>query len=174
MHQDSDEPTHRRALADIDLEEVAMALSNSEGGLYNPADNEVYLFAMGELLTGDDDERDPDEEGWMPIPSDDSRDAYRDMEDFVAAVSDPVMSDRLTRALEGRGAFRRFRNTVFEHDVLGPLWNRFLDARVESRALDWLVGNELVDEAEAADGLKRRADAADAALTDAAAWADRP
>jgi hypothetical protein len=34
--------------------------------------------------------------------------------DFAEAVADPVAAERLTLALEGRGAFRRFRDTV--HD----------------------------------------------------------
>ena len=56
---------------------------------------------------GDDDE--PEDRGLVPIESHGSRAAYGDMVTFASAVSDRRGRDLLQRALEGRGAFRRFR-----------------------------------------------------------------
>ena len=46
-----------------------------------------------------------------PIPS---FEAYEDMRDFVARVPDRRAADGLGRTIEGRGAFRRFKDTLYE------------------------------------------------------------
>jgi hypothetical protein len=75
--------------------------------------------------------------------------AYADIEDFVARVRDIRARDRLERAIVGRGAFRRFKDTLLEFPELRRGWFSFHDARGERRALDWLVERGIVDAASA-------------------------
>lgn len=44
-----------------------------------------------------------------------SRSAYRDMADSTGTVPDTWLRARLLRALQGRGAFRRFKDAI--HDA---------------------------------------------------------
>jgi hypothetical protein len=60
-------------------------------------------------------------------------------------VRDPRARELLERAIEGRGAFRRFKDTLFEFPELRETWFRFHDARMERRALEWLADEGLVD-----------------------------
>src|SRR6266498_6020979 len=86
---------------------------------------------------------DEEEEDWLdrgliriePIPS---REAYGDMEDFIDRVRDPRARDLLARAIAGRGAFRRFKDTLVELPELRDTWFAFHDARMERRAVAWL------------------------------------
>ena len=71
------------------------------------------------------------------------------MEDFIARARDPRARGLLERAIAGRGAFRRFKDTLFEFPELRQAWFRFHDARMSRRALEWLAGEGLVDEAAA-------------------------
>ncbi|KGJ77548.1 hypothetical protein GY21_07590 [Cryobacterium roopkundense] len=103
-------------MAEIDLETVTIAMSNGEGGYYDEVNNEVFIVIDGDVITGEDDEVDLDEVDWIGIEPDDSRVKFLDMLDFANSVTDDLLSDRLLRALEGRGVFRRFRDTVFEQD----------------------------------------------------------
>lgn len=168
---ESNEPSHHRALSDIDVDMVTFALSNGEGGYYDPSDGTVFIIYLGEVVTDEDDPADPDERDWVPIRPDDSRAAYLDMADFAAAVTDPLLSDRLTRALDGRGAFRRFRQAISEEgEPLYDLWARFSDALAEARSIEWLADTDLCDETEAALAVKARVAAADRALREAARW----
>src|SRR5919202_1231836 len=57
--------------------------------------------------------------------------------------------DLLERAIAGRGAFRRFKDTLFEFPELRDAWFRFRDTRMQRRAIEFLVDQGLVDEAEA-------------------------
>jgi hypothetical protein len=48
---------------------------------------------------------------------------YQDMADFAEGISDAAAGRRLARALQGRGAFRRFKNQLYEHhpELISPL-----------------------------------------------------
>jgi len=67
------------------------------------------------------------------------------MEDFIAQVRDPRARELLERAIEGRGAFRRFKDTLFDFPELRAAWFKFHDARMLRQALEWLADEDLVD-----------------------------
>jgi hypothetical protein len=83
---------------------------------------------------------------------------YGDMEDFVTYVRDARARDRLERAIIGRGAFRRFKDTLADFPELRRAWFAFHDARGERRAIEWLVEQGLVPPAGAEAALAERAD----------------
>jgi hypothetical protein len=70
----------------------------------------------------------------------DSRDAYRDMVDFIGTVSDRRLAERLSDAIRGRGAFRRFAGTLDREseDELSR-WFVFAGERRRGRARAWLA-----------------------------------
>jgi hypothetical protein len=92
----------------------------------------------------------PEDRGLVYVDPLESRVAYGDMEDFVATVGDPRARGVLGRAIAGRGAFRRFKDALLDFPELRAAWFALLDARMERRALEWLVDRKLVDQAEAA------------------------
>jgi predicted nucleotidyltransferase len=77
-----------------------------------------------------------------PIPS---REAYGDMQGFIGRVRDPSARDLLERAIAGRGAFRRFKDTLLDFPELRQAWFAFHDARMERRAIEWLAGQGLIE-----------------------------
>src|SRR5260370_24878451 len=110
---------------------------------FDPRTGEVEPHSTSSF---DDDDLagDPEERGlvWVdPVPS---GEAYRDLEDFVGRVRDPRAHDLLERAIAGRGAFRRFKDTLFEFPKLREAWFAFHDRRMESRAIDWLLDPVLI------------------------------
>jgi hypothetical protein len=73
------------------------------------------------------------------------------MADFAEAITDDRAGRRLARAIQGKGAFRRFKDELCEeHPDLLPAWYAFCDARATRRAVRWLADNSLIDD-EAAD-----------------------
>jgi Uncharacterised protein family (UPF0158) len=142
-------------LTKIDLEELAAALQDQGQSFYEHAwfvDRETGKLGFWTEDGGVDGEHpiELDEvEGVIiePIPS---YVWYRDMVDFAEGISDEPAGRRLGRALNGQGAFRRFKYELHEeYPELVPAWNAFRDARALHRAVEWLVDNELVDEASA-------------------------
>lgn len=93
-----------------------------------------YAIEMGELDPEDDD---PDR--WLSVTCEGSRSGYRDMEEFIAGVDDPRRAEALAIAIEGRGAFRRFRDALHRWPELVGEWHRFSDDRRIGRAREWLA-----------------------------------
>ena len=81
---------------------------------------------------------------------------YGDMQDFVTHVREPRTREALERALAGRGAFRRFKDSLLEYAELRRAWFDFHDARGERRAIEWLLDRGLVEPASAAAAVARR------------------
>jgi hypothetical protein len=139
----SDGDRSTRPIADIDLAGVAEALGDNSGETtwwYDPTNGQVEMAVPDSyLMDGDnEDEDDPYERGLVPIEPIGSRDAYRDMVEFAESVADARASDLLLRALEGRGAFRRFRDVLAGHPAERERWLAFRDRRHRARLLDWL------------------------------------
>ena len=76
------------------------------------------------------------------------------MADFAERISDDRAGRRLARAIDGRGAFRRFKAELHdEYPHLLPAWYAFRDTRARRRAVEWLVDHSLIDD-EAASQLR--------------------
>jgi hypothetical protein len=142
-----DEPSTLPIL-DIDLAGVAEALGDNSGETawwYDPTNGQIEMAVPDshEMDTEDDD--DPLERGLVPIEPIGSPDAYRDMVEFAESTASPHASDLLLRAIEGRGAFRRFRDTLYEFPDLSERWFEYSNAASERRAIDWLLDERRVD-----------------------------
>ncbi len=131
-------------LDQLDLGELCMALEDNSpehGWWLDPRSGELELWAE----FGDPPEEEhPEERGLVLVDPVGSDEAYADLEDFAEAVSDPRARDLLLRAITGRGAFRRFKDTLLEFPGLREAWFGFHDARLERRAIVWLADRDLV------------------------------
>jgi hypothetical protein len=69
------------------------------------------------------------------------------MADSAEAITDERAGRRLARAIQGKGAFRRFKDGLQEEypDLLSA-WYGFRDARARRRAVEWLADNSLIDD----------------------------
>lgn len=60
-------------------------------------------------------------------------------------MSDEAVERRLGRAIRGKGAFRRFKDELYEeYTGLVPVWHAFRDARAKRRAVEWLLDQDLI------------------------------
>lgn len=87
-----------------------------------------------------------DEHGFYRLPTSfDIRD-YDIMEDFVNTLSDS-MYDRLASAIQGKGAFRRFKDTVYYLGI-DQEWYDFQAASYKRKAAKWCEENGIEYEEE--------------------------
>jgi hypothetical protein len=104
----------------------------STGGYIDLESGEVidaYLVEYGDGNIDFDD--DPDR--WIAFDRAETKDAWNDMQAFVSSLRDPQTRDNGLLAIEGTGAFRRFRRFVDEHD-LGDQWVQVSEDRKYGRA----------------------------------------
>ncbi len=60
------------------------------------------------------------------------------MEDFIGRVDNPDRAGPLGVAIDGRGAFRRFKDSISRWPDDQERWYRFCDERRRGRARQWL------------------------------------
>jgi predicted nucleotidyltransferase len=101
---------------------------------------------------------DLDEAGFVNVDALPSSVGYEDMEDFIEQLSDRRARDLLQQAIEGRGAFRRFKDRLFEFPDLRQDWFTFRDARARRRAVEWLHERALISDQRASEAINTYAD----------------
>ena len=135
-------------LSQLDLEEIAMALSDQTDydhrWLIDPRSGQVAFWTSDTGLDGQNpvDLEDVDLTPIDPLPS---YVWYQDMADFADRLSNDAAGRRLARAIQGRGAFRRFKNALYEEfPELLSAWHTFREARANRRAVEWLADEGII------------------------------
>ncbi|MPZ67090.1 MAG: hypothetical protein GEU83_16815 [Pseudonocardiaceae bacterium] len=130
----------------VDLEELAGIIEGDPmdvGGVLDLHTGEVWHQSTIEYVRegGDDidvpDFDDPERCLW--VHGEGSRDGYRDMVQFIDTVADPDRADRLTIAVDGRGAFRRFKDVLARWPGESARWYEFSNERQRGRTRAWLA-----------------------------------
>ena len=142
----------------IDVEEIATALADQSDDehrwLIDPRTGELAFWTSDLGIDGENPIELDDLDLILidPLPS---HVWYQDMVDFADGISDRGAGERLSRCLEGKGAFRRFKNELYQgHPELISAWHTLRDARARVRAAQWLADEGLIEE-DAAHRFKR-------------------
>jgi hypothetical protein len=137
-------------LAGIEIEEIATALADQTDyehrWLLDPRTGQVTFWTSDTGIDGENpvEIEELDLISIDPIPS---YVWYQDMADFAEGISDDAAGRRLARALQGRGAFRRFKNQLYEHHPeLVSVWHALRDIRAQRCAVEWLLDQGLIDD----------------------------
>lgn len=131
--------------APIDLDELSALLEGDSS-----ESTTVYVdLVTGEAIGGEftdpallgedaaiDVDAEPDRWAWLERTEPGA--GWEDMQEFALRQRDSALRDRLTQAIEGKGAFRRFRDVV-DDEGLTPQWRVFSDDRRWGRARDALA-----------------------------------
>jgi hypothetical protein len=145
----------------INLSDLCEAIDN------NSLDYEHFLdLETGEILFVsdymDDEEtaglKDRIEENFKRyerIPEAGSNQGYQDMVDFIDTVDDERLVELLEVAIDGKGAFRRFKDVLLNYPDERERWFRFKDEKIEQRAMKWLEDINVTLSEEQQDGFER-------------------
>jgi hypothetical protein len=143
------EEKNKKAL-NINMDELCQAMED------NSYENKYFLdLETGEILLVseciDDEEKDKlgdriDEatDRYEPIPKAESHEGYQDMVDFIATVDSERLAELLEVAINGKGAFRRFKDVLLNYPEEREKWFKFKDERMEERATEWLDDIEVI------------------------------
>ena len=133
----------------VDLEILCAELEGdtelSTGGYLDLQTGEVINDVLTDpAMVGDDAAIDIDEEPdrWLRIEPAGSRDGWHDMAAFVARLPDTSLAAQLQHAIEGKGAFRRFRDLI-DAEGLTTAWRTFSTDRQLARARAWLAAHDV-------------------------------
>jgi hypothetical protein len=133
----------------VDLEMLSTELEGdldmSTGGYVDLHTGQVYDdSATDPMIVGQDAAIDVTQEPdrWLRFERIGSRDAWQDMAAFAARQHDEPLRHRLEQAMQGNGAFRRFRDLVHKED-LAAQWYAFSTDRRLGRAREFLAGKDI-------------------------------
>jgi len=129
----------------VDLEELANILEGDPvygGGRIDRRTGEIwpqpaidYAVEMGDEDQGESESS----EHWLRVECLGSVESYRDMEFFIGGVEDASEANPLTAAIDGRGAFRRFRDALDDWPEELDRWHAISEDRQRGRARVWLA-----------------------------------
>jgi hypothetical protein len=90
-------------------------------------------------------------EDYIPLPSKFEIHEWSIMERFARSLTDAAVSNELDAALHGRGAFRRFKDSVHRLGIADD-WYRFRDAALEEIAIEFLEAHGIAYQREPPQG----------------------
>jgi len=81
--------------------------------------------------------------GYMRVDPVSSREQYRWMERFIATVEEPDLHQKLVASIDGKGAFRRFKDVLMSFPVDRERWFAFRSERLRMAIEAWLEAHAL-------------------------------
>jgi hypothetical protein len=70
---------------------------------------------------------------------------YEIIEEFIGTISDAVVREELFGAIQGRGAFRRFKDGIIEHGV-EKQWYEYKEKKLKKIVIEWCKEKDLAIE----------------------------
>ena len=100
----------------------------------------VYIDEFTEELSEEEKEKIYDE--YLELPTKYDIDEYNMMEDFIETIDDDRLYNQLYIAINGSGAFRRFKDTCINFDVIDD-WYKYRDEKYKELAIEWCNDNNI-------------------------------
>ena len=129
----------------IELDKVVEALKFTNIEIkyyYNPDTEEIFMSNIGEFENLTEDELDELFEKSIILPTRYYINEYKMMQDFVKTIKDKKIKNQLYNYLYGKGAFRRFKDTCSNFNIIND-WYNFRNGRYKEIAINWCKKNNI-------------------------------
>lgn len=107
---------------------------------YNLSRDEVFLSNIGENEELTEDEIDELFEQSIILPTKYEINEYQIMVDFIDTIEDDEIKKNFQRLIQGKGAFRRFKDYCIEIDLIKN-WYDYKNEKFRKIAIDWCNQN---------------------------------
>jgi len=137
-------------LIDKIVEAVEMVDDSAEG-FYNRETGEiVWLYEFMDQTEREKAVEMVDEGDFIRLPDKYDIHEYSIMESFIYTLSLDKVQSELSRAIHGKGAFRRFKDSINYHSI-SDKWYAYRDNAYRNIAIEWCKNNKLICEDAEAD-----------------------
>lgn len=132
----------------IKLSELTMVLEDQIDDSYTVYDtqNETTLMVWDGMVNGDYDpdliEDIEDSDQYISMPDKYDIHEYEIMESYIKKLPSGNLQDKLWNAIQGKGAFRRFKDVLYDFDKAND-WFRYLEASYEEIGREWAKTNHV-------------------------------
>jgi hypothetical protein len=150
--------TNKAKIKDI-IEEMEMQIDGYRSFI-KIRTGEVFSVAEDDLIDAEDEKTMDDLQDWQienleianeivenfedykELPSKYEIDEYKMVKDFCLTIKDVKIQNILLITIEGKGAFRRFKDAVIELNIEMD-WYSFRDRRYKDLAIEWCQNNDI-------------------------------
>ena len=115
-------------------------MNNDEIEVYFNLKNQELVMSYNYELDEDDDENFNDV--LIRLPNQYEIHEYSMMESFMETIDDNILYNQLLIAIHGSGAFRRFKDTCINFNVIDK-WYKYRDKKYKEIAIKWCNDNEI-------------------------------
>lgn len=130
----------------IDWVELEGALENNSPELHsflNKATGDVVRIFRGSEGAEQRLREVEDDPDYLYIEPISSREQYRWMEEFIEATEEPNLKDKLNIAIDGKGAFRRFKDVLVGYPEERERWFAKRAVKLRSHITEWLTAKNI-------------------------------
>jgi hypothetical protein len=124
--------TETGGIIDIPDEVMSAVESDDKDEIDSMPEWEKGLVETAESVLSDEAGR------YVDIPRKPSYESYNLMVEFAGSVKDRSLREKLDIALDGKGAFRRFKNVLSGYPEEEMKWFAFKDGRLKQEVIEWL------------------------------------
>jgi len=75
---------------------------------------------------------------YVRIPERKSHVAYKSMADFIETIKDPAIKEELSKVLDGKGAFSRFKSALIKFPKERKRWHGYNAKAMKTEIIEWL------------------------------------
>lgn len=115
-------------------------MNSDEIEVYFNLKNQELVMSYNYELDEDDDENFNDV--LIRLPNQYEIHEYSMMESFMETIDDNILYNQLLIAIHGSGAFRRFKDTCINFNVIDK-WYKYRDKKYKEIAIKWCNNNEI-------------------------------
>ena len=129
----------------VSLEKIIEGLEmvdNIADYYYNPEKDEIFISNIGEYEELTEDEIDELFEKSIILPTQHEINEYQIIVDFIETIDNLEIKSNLQRLIQGKGAFRRFKDYCFESNIIQD-WYKYKEQKYKEIAIEWCKQNEL-------------------------------
>lgn len=129
----------------VSLEKIIEGLGmvdNIADYYYNPEKDEIFISNIGEYEELTEDEIDELFEKSIILPTQHEINEYQIIVDFIETIDNLEIKSNLQRLIQGKGAFRRFKDYCFESNIIQD-WYKYKEEKYKEIAIEWCKQNEL-------------------------------
>lgn len=109
---------------------------------YNPQTEEIFMSNIGEVNNMNEDELDFLFENSIILPTQYEINEYGIMKEFIETIEEKRLYNQLLIAINGSGAFRRFKDTCINFDIIND-WYKFRKEKYKEIAIEWCKKNNI-------------------------------
>ncbi len=129
----------------VKLNDIIEALEFVNDGMdttayLNPENLEIVY--IDDYIDISEEEKERIYEEYIILPTKYYIDEYSMMAEFIDGIEDERLYNQLYIAINGKGAFRRFKDTCINFDVIDD-WYKFREEKYKELAIEWCKDNDI-------------------------------